>query len=127
MRRFVGPLFVFAAFALAAPATAQIVGRAPAEPVFLGNPFVDDGRMPGPGIHAEMSQVRRNITRARDNGFISRREARQLRRETRRIESAAARYARDGLSGAERDELAVRTQAVRGAASRASAAGRTDR
>ncbi len=127
MRRFAGPLFFLAAFALAAPAAAQIAGRPPREPVFRGNPFVDDGRMPGPGIRAEMGQVRRNIERARNNGFITRREARQLRRETRRIESAALRYARDGLSGAERDELAVRTQAVRGAASRVSVAGRTGR
>jgi hypothetical protein len=127
MRRFAGPLFVFAAFTLATPAAAQIAGRPAPEPVFRGNPFVDDGRMPGPGIGAELRQVRQNIERARDNGFISRREARQLRRETWRIESAAIRYASDGLSGSERDELAVRTQAVRGATSRSSAVARTGR
>lgn len=113
MSRFAGPFFVLAALALAAPAAAQIAGRPVPEPAFRTNPFVDDGRMPGPSTRAEMRQVRRNIEQYRESGIISRREARQLRRESRRIEAAALRYGRDGLSGSERAELAVRSQALR--------------
>lgn len=115
MHRFAGPLTAITCLALAAPAAAQIAGRPAPEPVFRASPFVDDRRMAGPSIHDEMRQVRRNIERARNNGFISRREARHLRRESQRIQAAAVRYGHDGLSGSERDELTVRSQALRGA------------
>lgn len=112
MNRFAIPLL---ALILPAPAAAQIAGRPAPEPAFRANPFVDDGRMAGPSVRDDMRQVRRNIDRYREIGALSAREARQLRRESRRIQAAALRYGRDGLSGSERDELANRSQALRSA------------
>jgi hypothetical protein len=57
--------------------------------------------------------VRSRIERARDEGQLSKREARQLRREARLIGRLADRYAAGGLSPAERRELGTRTQVLR--------------
>jgi hypothetical protein len=91
-------------------AHAQIAGRHVYEPVGSSNPFLGDSRLPGPGIGRELHDVRRNIHRARDQGMISGREARQLRREARAIEQAASVYAADGLSPSEQNELETRTR-----------------
>jgi hypothetical protein len=99
--------------ALAAPASAQIAGNPDPIPTPRRTLFFDDGRLPGPGTSNEMRQVRRTIERARERGLITHREARELRRESRRIEASSYRYGRDGLSRSEHDELAARTQALR--------------
>jgi len=102
----------------AAPAASQIAGERSYAPVGPASPFLPDSRLPGPGIWRELDDLRGDIRRARDNGWLSRREARRLDREARRISSAAARYGRDGLSGSERDELRARSEALRGAVTR---------
>ena len=107
-----------AALALAAPAGAQIVEQRRYEPVSAPSPFLPDARAPGPGIWAEVADIRRDIRRARDNGWVSRREARRLDREARRIGHAAARYGEGGFSASERGELRNRTEALRSVVSR---------
>ena len=66
-----------------------------------------------PFVERELREARREIDRRRDNGELSRREARELRRESRRIDSLAQRYGRDGLSDSERRELEMHAQALR--------------
>ena len=107
-------LAVTAAIALAAPAAAQFVETRRYEPVGAANPFLPDSRAPGPGIWAEVADIRRDIRRAREGGLLTRREARRLDREARRIGHAAARYGEGGLSASEQSELGNRTAALRG-------------
>lgn len=111
-------LVVTAAFALAAPASAQIVEQRRYEPVGTANPFLPDSRAPGPGIWAEVADIRRDIRRAREGGLLTRRAARRLDREARRIGHAAVRYGEGGFSASERGELRNRTAALRSVVSR---------
>lgn len=111
-------LAITAAIALAAPAGAQTVEARRYEPVGIANPFLPDSRAPGPGIWAEVADIRRDIRRARENGWVSRREARRLDRGARRIGHVAARYGEGGLSAAERGELSNRTAALRSVVAR---------
>lgn len=107
--------FAFAAcLFLASAAAAQIAERPRHDPVPPSNPFLGDSSLPGPGIGREMRQVRGKIHSARESGLISRREARQLRREARAIERLESVYGRDGLSQSERRELETRTLILRG-------------
>ena len=109
----------WAALALAAaPAAAQIVGTPAYDPVPPPARFLPDSRLDGPGIGAELRHVRRGIEQARESGLISRREARQLRREARLIGALAHRYASDGLSAAEQGELELRARHLRSAIGR---------
>ena len=117
MRRLVLlPLLV--AVATAVPAGAQIVGQRSYDPVPPASRFLPDSGLAGPAIWRELDDIRGDIRAARANGWLSRREARQLRRETRRIAHAAARYGRDGLSTSERRELQARADALRGIVTR---------
>jgi len=70
-------------------------------------------RTSDPVVERELRAARRDIDRRRKNGELSRREARELRRESRRIEGLAQRYARDGLSDSERDQLELHAHALR--------------
>jgi hypothetical protein len=107
-------LFLAAALAcLPFCASAQIAGSRPYEPAVAANPFIGDSRLPGPSLGRDLRQARADIRRAREAGFVSGREARQLRREARAIEQLAGFYAGDGLSDPERRELASRTQYLR--------------
>jgi hypothetical protein len=96
--------------ALAAPAHAQFVGKHDYGPAGLSNPFIGDSRQQAPDIGRELHNVRQQIHAARASGALSGREAHQLRRETYAIEQLAARYADDGLSRSEQDELENRTR-----------------
>ena len=74
-----------------------------------------DGRV-SPGaltVNRELDRARRDIERRRDNGELSRSEAKRLRREVRRIDAMADRYRSDGLTEFERRELELRTSELR--------------
>ena len=111
-------LVLLVPLALAAPANAQFVGKHDYGPVGVSNPFIGDSRQQSPDIGRELHNVRRDIRAARDSGALSGREARQLRRETYAIEQAAMRYAEDGLSRSEQDELENRTRYLKDAVKR---------
>ena len=104
---------------LATPASAQFVGKHDYGPAGVSNPFIGDSRQPSPDIWRDLHNVRHDIKAARDAGALSNREARQLKRETYRIEQAASRYADGGLTRDEQDELENRTRSVREAVKKA--------
>ena len=93
--------FAVLALALSAPAHAQIAGRHDWGPVGTADPFIGDSSLGCPGAGREVRDLRGEIRAGRESGQLSRAEARQLRRETRRFGSAARRYGRDGLSPTE--------------------------
>ncbi|KQU48131.1 hypothetical protein ASG67_12375 [Sphingomonas sp. Leaf339] len=70
-------------------------------------------RAAGPTINDEVADVRQRVDTARDNGALSKREARGLRRETASVGLLASMYGENGLSDAERRELDGRMQVVR--------------
>ncbi len=114
MRRFA----LLACLLLAAPADAGIVGRHDYGPAPRSNPFIGDSSLPPRGAGREARKIEERVRRARDEGLISRREARRLSREARAIEHMAARYGADGLSPSERSELELRRQALSAAVGR---------
>ena len=106
------------AIAVAAPAGAQIVGKPPREYLPPPNPFIGDSRLPGPGVGRDLRNIRSDVERGRKSGAISRREARQLKREARHIGHLADLYVQDGLSASERMELEARASYLRAAVNR---------
>ena len=59
-------------------------------------------------LAVKLDEVRERIHDAREAGAISRREARQLKREAAVLSGHAELYGRDGLSDSERNELDTR-------------------
>ena len=118
MRRLFVLPFLALAVSLAAPAGAQIVGRHDYGPSGASDPFLGNGSLPGPSIGQELRDLRGRIEHARDSGLITRREARQLRREANRIAIRANVYGSDGLSASERRELETSAFALRSQLSR---------
>lgn len=115
-------MFVVAVTA-AAPASAQLTRATRAYSGSL-QPIRGDIRLPAPvnptigrslSVRREVNDIRDDIRAGREAGQLSRSEARALRREGRRIESASARYARGGYSDAEIAMLRSRTEALRSA------------
>jgi hypothetical protein len=119
MRMLARPAFLLLSATLVAPVHAQIAPRPDYGRVFAPDRFAGNGRLPGPSIGRELGDIRDRIDDARESGSISAREARGFRREARVIGSLAGRYARNGLSDAERRELAARALYLREAVSRA--------
>jgi hypothetical protein len=117
MRRFALPACALLAFA-AAPAAAQIAGKHDYGPVPVSSPFLEDSRLPGPGIGRQLRDIDKRIERARESGRLSGREARGLEREARAIGRLARIYGRDGLSPSERAELENRTSYLSGSVGR---------
>lgn len=66
-----------------------------------------------PGVGGDLGQVDHDIRDGRIGGQLSRSEARQLRREKRKIADLEQRYQRGGLSESEQRELESRTAALR--------------
>lgn len=58
-----------------------------------------------PAVAHELHEIYEDIDRRRDNGELTKREARQLRHEASRIAALSDLYAVDGLSTSERSEL----------------------
>ncbi|MBJ7439704.1 MAG: hypothetical protein JHD35_11855 [Sphingopyxis sp.] len=74
----------------------------------------DTGTMSGQStVGHDLRETRTRIRDGRNEGQLSRREARALRREAGQISTLADRYARDGLSDSERRELEMRAQVLR--------------
>ncbi|MEA3016629.1 MAG: hypothetical protein QOI38_1351 [Sphingomonadales bacterium] len=102
---------IFAAFAplamalTAVPASAQIVGRHDYGPVGQGNPFIGDSSFGWPGVRRDMRDIRDRISDGRESGQLSQGEARQLRRDARRLAIVSRAYRRDGLSASEAHAL----------------------
>jgi hypothetical protein len=109
-------VFLVLATSIATPAAARIAGNHPPRQAGPSNPFLEQ-RPQGPGIGREVRDIRKRVERARDEGAISKREARQLKREARLIGRLERRYARDGLSASERAELENRAGYLRDAVS----------
>ena len=112
MNPFAIPAMTLLAFA-AAPAGAQIAGKRDYGPVPLSSPFLEDSRLPDPGIGRQLRNIDERIDRARESGRLSGREARRLEREARAIGRLTRLYGRDGLSPSERAELEARTNYLR--------------
>jgi hypothetical protein len=113
MRLFVYSVLALSAIAASAPAGAQIAGKRDYGPAPVSNPFLDDSRLPGPGIAREVTDLEGRIEGARRSGALSRGEARRLGREARAIGRLARHYGRDGLSPSERAELQDRAAYLR--------------
>jgi hypothetical protein len=97
----------------AAPAGAQIAGKRDYGHVPLSSPFLEDSRLPGPGLGRQLRDIDRRIDRARSSGRLSGRDARRLEREARAVGRLARLYGRDGLSPSERAELEARAAYLR--------------
>lgn len=108
-------LLLAAALLLAtAPASAQIAGRHDYGRVGAGDPFIGDSSFGFPGAGREARDIRGRIEDGVRSGQISRGEARQLRRETRRFGRTARLYRRDGFSDSEVRTLNAWALALRG-------------
>lgn len=80
-------------------------------------------RMPGisgmdtlsaePTLGHDLRKVRDLIGQGLEDGDLSKKEAKALRREARQIDTLADRYGRDGLSESERREFDMRVQVLR--------------
>ena len=64
-------------------------------------------------VQHDLREARETIERRYENGELTRREARRLRREIRLIGRLQYRYGHDGLRPDERAELALRAQELR--------------
>jgi hypothetical protein len=114
---------------LALPATAQaiqpqrgpdaparlpgIVDRTPPGTEHIPNPIEVRVRASDRVVTSDLREARRSIERRHENGEISRREARRLRRAVSRVAGLARRYGQDGLSGSEVSELQLHANVVR--------------
>jgi hypothetical protein len=91
---------------LAAPASAQIWGG----PTMQGP---SGASMARDQSAAETAKIRSDISDGRDSGQLTRRQAKQLKRETWQIDNLEERYAAGGLSPSEEAELFARREALR--------------
>lgn len=67
-----------------------------------------------PGVGRDLNQIDRMIRDGRENGQLSRREARDLRRQAAYIDGLETRYRNGGLTSSEQAELRSRTEGLRG-------------
>jgi hypothetical protein len=125
MRALVASLCFLAAFAPAAPASAQFVQPHTYGSVVVSNPFigdsrqhVGDSRQHGPGVGRELHAIRERIHEEREAGILSRHEARRLRREANAIAELADRYDGQGMPQSAQDELEARTHYLSDAVNR---------
>lgn len=98
-------IFALVAALAAAPAPAQIVGRHDYGPVGRGNPFIGDSSFGWPGFGRDVRDIRGRIRDGRESGQLSPAEARQLRRDARRLMVVGRAYRSDGLSASEAQAL----------------------
>jgi hypothetical protein len=76
--------------------------------------FIEVRIVPGDRtVQHDLREARETIDRRYESGELTRREARQLRREVRLVDRLQYRYGADGLRPDERTELALRAQELR--------------
>lgn len=92
-----------------ASASAQIASGDAASPEPVPVPVTI---RPVPAGDYELQRARDQIDDGRKNGTLSKRQARQLRREADRADALADRSARDGLSYAEQREIDMQGRAL---------------
>lgn len=90
-----------------------IVDRTPPGTERIPNPIEVHVHESDGVVASSLSEARRSIERRRENGEISRREVRQLRRSVNRVAGLARRYGEDGLTRSEASELQLHANAVR--------------
>ncbi|MES2339475.1 MAG: hypothetical protein V4537_15390 [Pseudomonadota bacterium] len=66
-----------------------------------------------PTVGRDLGDVREQIRRGRTSGKLTRQDGRRLRRQASQIDDLADRYAADGLSDPERQELQLRAGVLR--------------
>lgn len=97
--------------AVAAPASAQITDRGwtpgRTAPPIAGNVHVDHAQSA-----LDLRDLRQDISRGRDSGALTRRQARDFRRQAGFIGSLSRRYGRDGTTESERRELDLATRVL---------------
>ncbi|WP_145960900.1 hypothetical protein [Sphingosinithalassobacter portus] len=109
---------LFASACFAAPASAQIysgaqVSRASAPPIW-DNPHSEPAALRiETGVGADLLQIRSDIRDGRNSGQLSRREARELRRQGHAIAGMERRFRDGGLSAPELAELRTRVALLR--------------
>jgi len=91
--------------ALAFPGSPQIYG--PPAPAPRSVPSLN------PGVGHEVRDVRSDIDKGRDQGQLSRSQAKHLKREAGEIRRLQERYGRDGLSDQEQAELFNRVEVLK--------------
>ena len=96
-----------AGFLVSMPAAAQIAGPPP----ISSGP--GSGWSRSPSIYRQVEKIEDGVRDGRTSGQLSRREARGLRREGRRLQAMERRYAADGLSDSEVRALDMRTEMLR--------------
>ncbi|WP_147276183.1 hypothetical protein [Sphingomonas aracearum] len=104
---------VLACLFVATTAPAQFRAPPRTTPNLPRSPIAFDPAPARPPIGRDLGDVRDRIEDGRDNGQLSRRDARRLRRGTDRIAASADRYGSDGLSTAEARELEARASLLR--------------
>jgi hypothetical protein len=106
MERMMRTLAIAASMAAlwASPATAQIWG---------GTNMSAPTTSAQPLLYRDLGKADGDIRDGRNSGQLTRREARDLRRQERMIGVLEQRYASDGLSDPERAELATRLELLR--------------
>jgi hypothetical protein len=102
------PMLAFAILA-AAPAAAQINGTRQASAAQRDRGVAAQGS----AWSGELRRIDRRTREARENGSLSRGEARSIHRQADAIRTAAGYYAANGLSDAERDMLNSQAFALR--------------
>jgi hypothetical protein len=65
------------------------------------------------GVGREVDQIRSDIRHGRDSGQLSRKQAKELRREAGEIQGLQERYSSNGLTDFEQSELLNRTEVLR--------------
>jgi hypothetical protein len=66
-----------------------------------------------PVTSLELSSISKDVRRGRDEGSLSRKQAKELRREVREIATLEQRYGQGGLSDTEAAELRARIEVLR--------------
>lgn len=94
---------------------AGLAAMFPGSPQIYGPPAPTPRAVPSlnPGVGHEIRDVRSDIDRGRDQGQLSRLQAKQLGNEAREIRRLQRRYGRDGLSDQEQAELFNRVKVLK--------------